>query len=319
MKIKFNLFERVAGLFVVGAMGSALAATIGMGIKKGWFEHKVTLVTVVKNADGLYPGTPVNFSGLRIGAIDSIELKSGDMVEIHFKVRKQFIDRIHAHSVVRVTRPFIIGEKALEVESRDHDGPPVKEGMLLTAELAPDFLDLLGGNKLGSYMESLSSTMANLQKLAEAFLSNERSDKMIELFDQLFPLMEHMNSMASEVSVLTASLNEQKKMARVLDEFLVISKEMNKTLPVMSRDMPELSSNVLRLTQNLNQLTQDMSEIVPMMKEVAPEIPSATRKAVHALDETVITLKAMQKTWMLRGNVEEVKKEQKERAPANSW
>ncbi len=315
MKIKFNLFERVAGLFVLVAACSAIAVTIGMGIKKGWFEPKLTLVTVVRTADGLYPGTPVNFSGLRIGAVDSIELKSSGMVEIHFKVLKKFVNRIHQDSLVRVTRPFIIGEKALEIETTSSTGTPVREGTELVAAYAPDFLDLLGGNKLGAYMESLGTTMGNLQKLAEAFLSNERSDKMIELFDQIFPLMEQMNAMASEVSVLSASLNEKKKMARVLDDFLLITKEMNKTLPVMSRDMPELSKNVLKLTQNLNQLTSDMSEMVPMMKEIAPDIPMATRKAVNALDETVLTLKAMQKTWMLRGKVEEVIEEEK-RLPA---
>lgn len=316
MKIKFNFFERVAGLFVLIAVCSAIAVTIGMGIKKGWFEPKVTLVTVVRSADGLYPGTSVNFSGLRIGAVDSIELKASGMVEIHFKVRKKFVKRIHQDSLVRVTRPFIIGEKALEIETTSLAGTPVTEGAELVAAYAPDFLDLLGGNKLGAYMESLGTTLANLQKLAEAFLSNERSDKMIELFDQIFPLMEQMNAMASEVSVLSASLNEKKKMARVLDDFLLISKEMNKTLPIMSRDMPELSKNVLKLTQNLNQLTSDMSEMVPMMKEIAPDIPMATRKAVKALDETVLTLKAMQKTWMLRGKVEEVIEEEK-RMPAS--
>jgi phospholipid/cholesterol/gamma-HCH transport system substrate-binding protein len=316
MIVKFNLFERVAGIFVLVAIGSAVVATVGMGIKKGWFESKVGLTTVVKTADGLYPGTPVNFSGLRIGAVDSVELKTSDMVEVHFKVRKQFIDRINTGSIVRITRPFIIGEKALEIESKSLAGNPVKEGSVLLAEYAPDFLDLLGGNKLGAYMESLSSTVGNLQKLAEAFLSNERSDKMIELFDQIFPLMEQMHQMASEVSVLSASLNDKKKLSRVLDDFLIITKEMNKTLPQMTQDMPQLSKSVLKLTQSLNQLTTDMSEIVPMMKEVAPEIPMATRKAVHALDETVLTLKAMQKTWMLRGKVEEVMEEEK-RTPAS--
>ena len=49
MKIKFNLFERVAGLFVLGAAVMSLAATIGMGVKKGWFDPKVHIKTFVKN------------------------------------------------------------------------------------------------------------------------------------------------------------------------------------------------------------------------------------------------------------------------------
>ncbi len=320
MKIKFNLFERVAGLFVLGAVGIAFAATIGMGIKKGWFDQKVHLQTLVPSADGINPGTPVRFSGLRIGSVDTIDLKSSNEVIIKFKILKRFAKRINNRSIVRVVRPFVIGEKALEIEDGKVKGKPIRDGQTLLAEYSPDFLEILSSNKLGMYMQSLSMTMANLQKLAEAFLSNERSDKIIELFDELFPLMKKMNSMATEVSVLSASLNDKQKMAKVLDDFLVISKQMKKALPSVADDMPALSSNILQLTKNLNQLSADMQEIVPVFKEIAPEIPGATNKAVRALDEVVITLKAMQKTWMLRGNVEEVKEEEmklKMRQPAS--
>lgn len=309
MKIKFNLFERVAGLFVLTAMVSAVALTIGMGIKKGWFEAKIHLKTNVKAADGIRSGTPVNFSGLQIGSVESVDLKEGQGVEIKFKVRKRFAEKLKSDSVIRVVRPFIIGEKLLEIDSTGAQGLAVVDGQTLVAEYAPDFLEFLGGNKLGSYMESLNVTMENLQKLASAFLSNERSDKIIELFDEIFPLMEKMNSMASEVSTLSATLNEKKMMGKALTQFLKISKEMNKTLPLMTRDMPELSQNVLVLTKNLNTLTKDMNEIIPVMKEIAPEIPAASRKAVKALDETVVTLKAMQKTFFLRSSVREVKEE----------
>lgn len=313
MKIKFNLFERVAGLFVLTALVLGVSVAVGMGIKKGWFEPKVELYTIVASADGLHPGTPVNFSGLRIGSIDSIDLKEQGEVEVRFQVMKKFLNRIHSDSVVRVVRPFVIGEKSLEIEVGQSVGEPVQAGALLQAQYAPDFLEFLGGNKLGSYMQSLNQTMQNLQKLAEALLSDERSDKIIVLFDQLFPLMEKMNLMASEVSTLSATLNEKQKMAVVLDDFIKMSKQLNKVLPAVAKDMPELSSNVLLLTQNLNQLTSDMKEIVPVIKEIAPEIPSASQKAVRALDETVVTLKAMQKTFFLRSSVREVKEEEQQK------
>jgi phospholipid/cholesterol/gamma-HCH transport system substrate-binding protein len=320
VKIKFSLFERVAGLFVLGAAVMALAVTIGMGIKKGWFEQKVPLTTYVKSADGINPGTPVRFLGTRIGSVDHVELRSSSEVVIHFRVLKRFASRINTNSIVHVVRPFVIGEKALEIKDGKFPGQPITNDQVLVAEHSPDFLEMLGGSKLGAYMESLSTTAQNLQKLAEAFLSNERSDQIIQLFDDLTPLMKQMNQMASEVSILSASLNEKKKMARVLDDVLVMAHQLNKALPAVSKDMPKLSKNMIELTQNLNQLSSDMKEIVPVVKKVAPEIPDATQKAVRALDEVVLTLKAMQKTWFLRGNVEEVQEEQmklKMREPAS--
>ncbi|MCB0377207.1 MAG: MCE family protein [Bdellovibrionales bacterium] len=320
MKLKFNLFERVAGMFVLTAIASAVGTTVGMGIKKGWFETKVDFKTYVKTADGIHSGTPVHLAGLQVGSVESVDLIKGQEVEIHFRIIKRFTSSLTRDSKVRVVRPFIIGEKVLEVDAGEGNGGPVKPGQVLVAEYAPDLLDLLGGNKLGSYVESLNSAMQNLQKLAEAFLSNERSDKIIELFDQMVPLMDRMNSMASEVSTLSATLNENRKMAKAMDQFLFISEQMNETLPAMgkvSKDMPQLTKNILELSQNLNSLTKDMQEIVPIVKEMAPQFPEASQKAVRALDETVVTLKAMQKTFFLRSSVREVKEEEKQRKPAN--
>lgn len=299
----------------------SLFVTIGMGIKKGWFEPKMALRIEVNSADGLHPGTVVRFSGLRIGSVDDVELQPSGNVEVTFKIMKKYARRLSDNSVVEVIRPFVIGEKELNIKNSKVQGSKVKEGQLLSAISPPDFLDMLGSNKLGAYIESLSVTTENLQKLAEAFLSNERSDKIIKLFDDLTPLMAQMNSMATEVSTLSASLNEKEKMARVLDDVLLMSKQLNKALPAVSKDMPELSGNVLQLTKNLNELTGDMKQMVPIFKQVAPEIPAATDKAVKALDEVVLTLKAMQKTWFLRSNVEDVKQEElkklKMRQPAS--
>lgn len=318
MKVKFNLFERVAGLFVLSALVAGVGTTIGIGIKKGWFDKKMTLKTYVPTADGIHSGTSVQLAGLQIGSVDEVDLKMGQKVEIRFKVSKRFLHQIRSDSKVRILRPFIIGERVLEITPGHEKARRVREGQTLIAEYTPDFLELLGGHKLGQYFESLNKTMNNMQKLAEAFFSDERSETIIQLFDEMMPLMARMNTMATEVSSLSAQLNKEQKMGRAVDELLYMSKQMKGSLPAVSKDLPQLSKNVLELTENLNKLTNDMNEIIPIMKQIAPEFPETSRKAVQALDETVLTLKAMQKTWFLRSNVKDVKKEMiKNRQPSS--
>jgi len=59
MKLKFNVYERVAGFFVLTAMALAVSGTLVIGIKKGWFEKKIALRTFVDNADGVRQGNPI--------------------------------------------------------------------------------------------------------------------------------------------------------------------------------------------------------------------------------------------------------------------
>jgi phospholipid/cholesterol/gamma-HCH transport system substrate-binding protein len=56
----------------------------------------------------------------------------------------------------------------------------------------------------------------------------------------------------------------------------------------------------------------------PATKAVEGELPGASVRLLEALNETVVVLKAMQKSFFMRSNVEEVKQEESHRMPANS-
>ena len=67
--------------------------------------------------------------------------------------------------------------------------------------------------------------------------------------------------------------------------------------------------------RNVNLLLTELQKLTPAINALAPDLPRTTQRAVEALDQTVILLKAMQKSWMLRSNVEKVKEEE-QRKPA---
>ena len=53
MKIRFNKFEKVAGLFVGIAAGSCIVGMIGIAVKNGWLASKVSYQTELESADGV--------------------------------------------------------------------------------------------------------------------------------------------------------------------------------------------------------------------------------------------------------------------------
>ncbi len=59
MKIKFNKFERVAGVFVGVAIIGSVAISAAVAVKKGWFAPKVEYHTYMESAEGIHPGTQV--------------------------------------------------------------------------------------------------------------------------------------------------------------------------------------------------------------------------------------------------------------------
>ena len=107
MKIKFNKFERVAGLFVVVSCVGAVILSVGVAIKRGWLASKIQFNTVLKNAEGIHVGTPVKISGLRAGSVYAIELVDTQEIHVRFEVLEKFHSQIRQDSNVLVVRPFI--------------------------------------------------------------------------------------------------------------------------------------------------------------------------------------------------------------------
>ncbi|HEX4924322.1 MAG TPA: MlaD family protein, partial [Bdellovibrionales bacterium] len=185
MKIKFNKFERVAGLFVLAAVGGAAVTTVFVAAKKGWFSSKVEYSTTFEKAQGIFPGTHVEVAGLQAGSVDSVELQDDNRVVVKFTIQEKFHQRIRSDSFVTTKRPFIIGDKSLEVVVGKSEGQPITPGSVLPSKEGFDVMDLMDGNKIGPYVETLGQVTENLKIVAEAFLDPKRSASLISIFDKI--------------------------------------------------------------------------------------------------------------------------------------
>lgn len=319
MKVKFNLYERVAGLFVLTAIVGTMAMALGVAIKRGWFEPKIAYRTSLPSADGIHMGTLVQVAGLRAGQVDKIELKSSDEVIITFEISRKYAHLVKDDSEVRVMRPFVIGEKVLELTVGSNSAVVAPEGQLLVAGESVDLLDLMSGKKLAPYIATLGQMMDNLKFVAEAFLDPKRSRSIVQIFDDLAPLVRNTSSITKEVAGILKEVNKKDQLTQTINNLASITNELNKVIPQLTQTAPQLGHDLGRISTNLAVLTEEMNKVLPVFTEMAPEFPRVSRRAVEALDETVITLKAMQKSFLLRGSVKDVKDEEaKQRLPASS-
>ncbi|CAN5563784.1 hypothetical protein BH10BDE1_BH10BDE1_29280 [soil metagenome] len=310
MKIKFNRFERIAGLFVMTAAVAGVALTLAVAIKRGVFESKVELQTSLATADGIREGTTVSMQGLRIGQVTDIELISANEVHVKFKMNREYLSRVRADSVVRVMRPFIIGEKILDVSVGTEAATPVTELAKLESVPTADVMDLLSGRTLGPYFELMGKMAENLKFVAESFLDPKRSKAMVKMFDDLSPLLRNASSLTKEANTLLVGINKDQQLVKVVGNLVAITNEVNRVLPTVAKESPEMLGHLQKIAKNMAILTDEVQKTLPMMQKLAPEIPRASERALEALDQTVVTLKALQKSFLLRGSVDEVRTEE---------
>ncbi len=308
------------------AIGGTLMTAILVAIKQGWLEKKVYYSTLFENADGVHPGTLVQMAGLRAGSVDVVELQADNRILVHFYLMGKFEERIKDDSEAQLIRPFIIGDRVLDVSVGSEKGQKLEPGLAIKSVESTDILTLLSGKKLNTYFTKVADLLESVQTLFEAFLSKTRTESMVRMFDRLDPLLKNLNTMSLEVVRLAGQTNKNENLGKLLVGANSLVGELNTLIPEMNKNDPHLAEDLSSLVQNVANLTKDFRVLGNVVSDMGPELPKASKRALEALNEAVVLLKAMQRSFMIRGNVEEVRKEesdqdqqdqQNQRAPAN--
>lgn len=315
MNLKFNKFERIAGFFVLSTIVGVGLVGLGAAVKQGWFDKKYYFTTTFDNADGVHQGTLVQMSGLRAGAVDDVELKNDNSIAVRFYVLGKFRDRVRDDSRVQLIRPFVIGERVLDISPGAAQASLLKEDSFIGSHESFDLMTMMSGKKLNTTMQKLTGLLVNLESLVTAFLEKGRTESMVRIFDKLDPLLDNFNSMSREITKIGKQVNKDQGVEKLVTELNVTLLELNKVLPELNRQNPALAGDLAVMTQNLAVMTKTLG---PAMQEVEHDMPQATKRLVEALNETVVVLKAMQKSFFMESNVKEVRQEeQKNRLPAS--
>lgn len=316
MKIKFSHYERVAGIFVLTALAGCISVAAVVAVKRGWFATKIPFETIMTSAEGIHSGTVVQISGLRAGAVEEVELVAAERIRVRFSVFEKFHNQIRADSTIQVVRPFVIGERVIEVNVGSEGESRLAAGHEIPLKSSFDVMDIFSGKKMGPFLGTIEKLSENLRVLGEAFADPTRTRALVEMFDRLAPLISNMNSMAQGVSKMTDIATRQKRFEILIGNLTDVSQSLGKVVPAMMEEAPDMGQQLGAMVKNLNVLTAEMSKLAPAIAAIAPDLPKTSLRAVEALNETVILLKAMQKSFLLRGKVEEVKEEE-QRQPAS--
>lgn len=308
--IHLSKFERVAGMFILFAiLGSALSA-VSVAVKQGWFEKKTSYVTTFESAEGVHAGASVKMAGLNAGSIEDVELLPDNRVRVTFYVLGKFSERVRRDSKATLIRPFIIGDRVLEVSVGSETLPALDEHAQLASEESVDLMTLMGGRRMSSAINRLGGLMENLETVAIAFADKDRIQAVIRMFDRMDPLIANLSTMSTEVMKLTRQATKNDNLGKTLSNVATLTEELNAIVPELNRSNPDMGKDIAMLTRSLGRMTTEMEKA---MNEIGPDGHSSARRAVEALNEATVLMKALQKSFLLRSSVKEVRQEEKDR------
>jgi ABC-type transporter Mla subunit MlaD len=280
MKYKFNPFERAVGLFLSLAIIGSVGISLGIAIKKNLFEDKVFYYSFIGNAGNIRIGSGVFLDGLKIGNIEELELDGEGRLKVKYSVLQKFVHTITIGTKIQFNRPFIFGDKVLTIIRSDTSKEKIPSLALIPTVESFDVMDVLTGEKMSDILARFDSITLNLNELI----------------------------MASRDIAL--QVREKDKIKKILNNLTLASHQL--------KHAPQMAKDASVVMANLNQITTELNELRPAFSKVVNQLPHGTEKSIQLLNETVTTIKALQKNFLLKNHVEQVKKEEQAiRSPAS--
>lgn len=135
-----------------------------------------------------------------------------------------------------------------------------------------------------------------------SFIESYHAKEITDLLDtsKLTPFVERMDN--TLINVNSAAKSIDKSLAKIQRDLLD-----NKLLKTTLED----TKSMIRPFKNKNQTVEELIVSASTLAKEIGKNPGLTKDVAKTLQEAIITLKAIQKTWMLKSHVEELKKKEK--------
>lgn len=243
--------------FKVGLLAIAtLAAVVFMSFKitsnQSGFGQYQTYRTIVKDASGIFPKTPIKIAGIAAGRISSIELQ-GNTALITFEILKQI--QVTKNSKLRIKSVGFLGDKYIEIYVGDSPEFLAKN----------DFIDSEEAAGIETLVKDASEVLADVKaitkSLKDSIAPEGQPSPMKKILVDIGALVENTR-VATESLKRVMTGNEEKLNALVenLESFSYeLAYQIDKGNPDSAMaDIKEILANSKKITADLNSLVADV-------------------------------------------------------------
>ncbi|MDD0853949.1 MlaD family protein [Halobacteriovorax sp. GB3] len=279
--------EFKVGLMALVTMAAVIVLSLKVTSNQSGFGDYVTYKTIVRDASGIFPKTPIKVAGINAGRIKSIELK-GNNAHIAFEVLKDV--RIVKDSRLRIKSVGFLGDKYLELFIGESN-------QMLTED---SFIKADEGGGVDALVREANEIMKDVKIIVSSL-----KDSVAPAGEKppIKVILEDVKALAANTKEVTASLkrimngNEEKinTMIANLEDFseqIAFQTDNNEPESAMA-DVKKILANAERLTSDLKEMVADIKGgrgtlgKILVEEEIADEVKetlAGVKKMVNRVD-----------------------------------
>ena len=246
--------EFKVGLLAIATIVAVALMSLKITSNQSGFGQYVTYRTIIKDASGIFPKTPIKVAGISAGRIVSIELQQNTAL-ITFEILKQI--QVTKNSKLRIKSVGFLGDKYLEIYIGD------------STELLKkyDFIDSEEAAGIETLIKDTSEVLADVKQIVRSL-----KDSFAPQGEQppLKVILADLKELVANTKEVTASLkrmstNNEEKINTLISNLQNFSEDLAYQMDKNNAD--SAMSDIKEVLANTKKLTGDIQGIVADIKK----------------------------------------------------
>jgi phospholipid/cholesterol/gamma-HCH transport system substrate-binding protein len=246
--------EFKVGLLAIFTIVAVILMSLKITSNQSGFGQYVTYRTIVKDASGIFPKTPIKVAGISAGRIDSIELQ-GNTALITFEILKQI--QVTQNSKLRIKSVGFLGDKYIEIFIGDSNLILQKYDFIPSEEAAGI------ENLVKDTSEVLSDVKKIVRTLKDSIAPDNGESPIKEILVDVSALVKNTKEAAETLKRVMG--NNESKISRLVDNLEDFSDQLAYQVDNGNRD--SAMSDLKQILSNVSKLTSDVQGIVADIKK----------------------------------------------------
>ncbi len=225
------------GIFIVAGLALFVIALFYIGSKENLFTKTFNVYSVFPNVSGLTQGNSVQFAGINVGTIQSIEIIATDKVKVNMSIISDVKKFIKKDSEASINSDGLVGNKVLAINSGSASSLSVEDG---------DSLHSVTPVSIGDIVKNLNESTKDAEKiskdLAEIVSKVNNGEGTLGKLINNSDIFNSLDSLMNSFSGSSANINK-------------ILAQASNTIELVTDDIRKLQGSIDTITRNVSGIT----------------------------------------------------------------
>ncbi len=225
------------GIFIVAGLALFVIALFYIGSKENLFTKTFNVYSIFPNVSGLTQGNSVQFAGINVGTIQSIEIIATDKVKVNMSIVSEVKKFIKKDSEASINSDGLVGNKVLAINSGSVNSQSIEDGDSLHSVTPVSIGDIVKNlNESTKGAEQISKDLAEI--VSKVNNGEGTLGKLINNSD----IFNSLDSLMNSFSGSSANINK-------------ILAQASNTIELVTNDIRKLQGSIDTITRNVSGIT----------------------------------------------------------------